>query len=193
MEGDRSVNTEGTTLTVVRYNSSETLRHADEIKTVYLAAHRPQQGNPWYSPAKFWERLEDLYAPIPGFELVAGWRDGHIVGYAFGTPYRQPAEARAKAAQVFPELAAETADAPVYIFREFSVHPDQQRQGYGRIIHDAALAERPERLAYLLVRGENPAETLYASWGWRVIGQARPFADWPLMDEMAKPLPAASN
>ncbi|MFB8277389.1 GNAT family N-acetyltransferase [Nocardia colli] len=175
---------------VVRYNSSETLRYADEIKAIYLAAHQSRQGNPWYSPAKFWERLEDLYAPIPGFELAAGWRDGELVGYAFGTPHRQPAEARAKAAQVFPELATETADAPVYIFREFSVHPDHQRQGYGRIIHDAALAERPERLAYLLVRVENPARATYTSWGWQVIGQARPLADWPMMDEMAKPLPA---
>ncbi|MFE9579979.1 GNAT family N-acetyltransferase [Nocardia sp. NPDC006044] len=182
------MNTDETVLKVVRYTSSEIPRHADEIKAVYLAAHRSRQGDSWYCPANFWARLEQLYAPVPGFELVAGWRDGRIAGYAFGTPYRRPAEARAKAAQVFPELAAEAADAPVYIFREFSVHPDHQRQGYGRIIHDAVLAERPERLAYLLVRRENPAGELYASWGWRVIGQARPVADWPLMDEMAKRL-----
>ncbi|MFC9433969.1 GNAT family N-acetyltransferase [Nocardia sp. NPDC057030] len=182
------MSTNGTALEVVRYNSSETLRHAEEIKAVYRAAHRSQQGDPWYHPAKFWERLEERYAPIPGFELVAGWRDGRLAGYAFGTPYRHPAEVRAKAAQVFPELAAETSAAPVYIFREFSVHPAHQRQGYGRIIHDAVLAERPERLAYLLVRVENPAKALYESWGWRVIGHARPFADWPVMDEMAKRL-----
>lgn len=186
------MNTDGTALKVVRYNSSETLRHADEIKAVYLAAHQSQQGNPWYSPTKFWERLEELYAPIPGFELVAGWYDGRIAGYAFGTPYFRPAQVRAEAAQVFPEIAAEAVDAPVYIFREFSVHPDHQRRGYGRVIHDAVLAERPERLAYLLVRVENPAKALYESWGWRVIGQARPFADWPVMDEMAKPLGATS-
>ncbi|MFI6168881.1 GNAT family N-acetyltransferase [Nocardia sp. NPDC051052] len=182
------MSTDETALKVVRYNAAETLLHEDDIKTVYLASHQPQQDNPWYSPAKFWERLEELYAPIPDFELVAGWCDGQMAGYAFGTSYRRPKEVRAKAVQVFPELAAETADAPVYIFREFSVHPDHQGQGYARIIHDALLSERPERLAYLLVRVENPAKSIYESWGWQAIGQAQPFADSPVMDEMAKRL-----
>ncbi|MEU7141419.1 GNAT family N-acetyltransferase [Nocardia sp. NPDC046473] len=176
-------------LKVVRYDASDTLRQADEIKAVYLAAHLRQQDNPWYHPAKFWERLQELYAPIPDFELVAGWLDGRIVGYAFGTPHRRPQEVRDTAAHVFPALAAEAADAPVYIFREFSVHPDHQGQGYGRKIHDASLSERPERLAYLLVRAENPARSLYTSWGWQPIGQDQPFADWPMMDAMAKQLP----
>ncbi|WP_433657990.1 GNAT family N-acetyltransferase [Nocardia sp. CA-128927] len=175
-------------LKLVRYDAAETLRHAEEIQAVYLAAHLPQQDNPWYSPAKFWERLEDLYAPIPDFELVAGWRDDRMVGYAFGTPYRRPQDVRNKAVHVFAEVAAEPVDAPVYIFREFAVHPDHQGQGYARIIHNALLSERPERLAYLLVRVGNPARSMYESWGWRGIGQDQPFSDSPVMDEMAKQL-----
>lgn len=86
-----------------------------------------------------------------------------------------------------PELSGHT-DEPVYIFREFAVHPDEQGKGYARAIHDALLSERPEPLAYLLVRLGNPARGAYESWGWRAIGQTQPFADSPVMDEMAKPL-----
>ncbi|MFD6160076.1 GNAT family N-acetyltransferase [Nocardia sp. NPDC060256] len=176
-------------LKVVRYDAAEALRWGDEIKAIYIAAHRSQLGNPWYSPGKFWERIEQLYAPVPGFELVACLRDDRMVGYAFGTPYPRPREVRAKAMHVFPELAAEAADAPVYIFREFSVHPDHKGQGYARMIHHASLSQRPERLAYLLVRVGNSARSLYEKWGWQVIGRVQPFADLPVMDEMVKQLP----
>ncbi|MGK8556237.1 GNAT family N-acetyltransferase [Nocardia gipuzkoensis] len=76
----------------------------------------------------------------------------------------------------------------VYIFREFALHPDHQGQGIARIIHDALLSERPEPLAYLLVRIGNPARAAYEPWGWSVIGQDQPFADSPVMDEMARRL-----
>ncbi|WP_454195991.1 GNAT family N-acetyltransferase [Nocardia sp. Marseille-Q1738] len=173
---------------LVRYDAAGTLALADELKTVYLASHREQQGNPWYSPAKFWERLEGMYAPIAGFELVAGWIDGRMIGYAFGTPYGRPEAVWHKALRVYPELQPVSTGAPVYIFREFAVHPDRQGQGFARIIHDALLSERPEPLAYLLVRVGNPARAAYESWGWRVIGQDQPFIDSPVMDEMARPL-----
>ncbi|WP_350356402.1 hypothetical protein [Nocardia sputorum] len=37
------------------------------------------------------------------------------------------------------------------------MHPDYQGQGYARLFHDTLLSQRPERLAYLLVRVGNPA------------------------------------
>jgi GNAT superfamily N-acetyltransferase len=175
-----------TPLRLERYDAAGTLRLADEISTVYLAAHQELQDNPWYSPAKFWERLEQLYAPIPGFELTAGWADDELVGYAFGSPFRRPETVWNKAIRVFPQLAPKAPDEPVYMFREFAVHPHHQGNGYARIIHDALLSERPERLAYLLVRVGNRARQLYESWGWHAIGRTQPFADSPVMDEMAR-------
>lgn len=122
--------------------------------------------------------------------MVGGWVGGELIGYAFGTPYGRPKAVWDKAVPGFATLGSATTADPVYIFREFAVHPLMQGKGYARRIHDALLAERPEPLAYLLVRAGNPARDAYESWGWRVIGQTRPFPDSPIMDEMAKLLSA---
>ncbi|MGW4324378.1 GNAT family N-acetyltransferase [Nocardia sp. NPDC004573] len=175
-------------LELARYDAAGTLELADELKILYRDSHREQQDNPWYSPGRFWERLEEMYAPIAGFELVTGRIDGRMIGYAFGTPYNRSQAVWKKAVRVYPRLATGSESAPVYIFREFAVHPDYQGQGYARIIHNALLSQRPERLAYLLVRVGNPARAAYEAWGWRVIGRDQPFADSPIMDEMARPL-----
>ncbi|WP_039799646.1 GNAT family N-acetyltransferase [Nocardia araoensis] len=173
-------------LDLAHYDAAEALELEDELKALYFDSHREQQDNPWYSPVRFWERLEEMYAPITGFELVAGRIGGRMIGYAFGTPYSRPQAVWKKAIRVYPQSAPETEGAPVYIFREFAVHPDYQGQGFARTIHDALLTRRPEPLAYLLVRVGNPARAAYEAWGWRVIGQDQPFADSPIMDEMAR-------
>ncbi|MEU2038276.1 GNAT family N-acetyltransferase [Nocardia niwae] len=175
-------------LEIARYDAAGTLELADELRTLYLDSHREQQDNPWYSPARFWERLEEMYAPIAGFELVAGRIEGRMIGYAFGTPYSRSQAVWKKAVRFYPHLRAGSEDTPVYIFREFAVHPGYQGQGFARIIHDTLLSRRPEPLAYLLVRVGNPARAAYEAWGWRVIGQDQPFEDSPDMDEMARPL-----
>ncbi|WP_280493771.1 GNAT family N-acetyltransferase [Nocardia asiatica] len=175
-------------LELARYDAVGALGLSDELRNLYLDSHREQQADPWYSPARFWERLEWMYAPIAGFELVAGRVDGRIIGYAFGTPYSRPQAVWEKAVRVYPEVSTASNGAPVYIFREFAVHPDCQGRGFARTIHDALLSQRPEPLAYLLVRVGNPARAAYEAWGWRVIGQDQPFADSPVMDEMARPL-----
>lgn len=172
---------------LARYGSAETFGLAADLTAVYLASHLDQQHDPWYSPDRFWHRFEQLYAPLPGFELVAGWAGDHLVGYAFGTPHTQPRQVWDAATQVFPHLVSHPVG--VYLFREFAVHPDHQGKGYGRAIHDALLADRPEAVASLLVRVGNPVKDMYQSWGWRVIGRRQPFADSPVMEEMARPLP----
>jgi GNAT superfamily N-acetyltransferase len=81
-------------------------------------------------------------------------------------------------------------DAPVYVFREFAVHPDRQGKGYGRLIHDELLRDRPERLARLAVRTDNLQATgAYLSWGWQRIASERPFPDAPMMYIMVRRLP----
>jgi hypothetical protein len=56
-------------------------------------------------------------------------------------------------------------------------------------LHDALLFSRPEWLAFLLVRLDNPARFAYVSWGWRKIGEQQPFPDSPVFDEMVRTLP----
>jgi GNAT superfamily N-acetyltransferase len=82
-----------------------------------------------------------------------------------------------------------SAEEPVYFFREFAIDPSYQGKGYGRLLHDALLKTRPEGLAHLLVRQDNPAKSTYTHWRWQIAGQVQPFSDAPVMDAMVRVLP----
>ena len=174
-----------------RYGPDETLLLREPILAVYLASHHDQQHNPWFGPGPFWDRLVDLYAPTRDFELVAAWLDDTMIGYAFGSPKDNPADNWKMIRQALPEVPFPGESVPIYIFREFAVHPDYQGKGYAHAIHDALLKNRPEPLAHLLVRPGNRAKDIYLHWGWRVIGKVQPFTDSPTMDAMVRLLPLA--
>jgi hypothetical protein len=60
---------------------------------------------------------------------------------------------------------------------------------YARALHDALLADRPERRATLLVDPNNtPARSAYLSWGWTQLGTLQPFADARVYDAMVRRL-----
>lgn len=173
-------------LQIERHDAASTLGLRDDLLDVYRAAHHDLMSDPWWHPDRFWERLVSLYVPTTDFELVAGRLEGRVLGYAFGSPRNEAPDYWRKARAVLPDLALPADDEAAYVFREFAVHPDHQRQGYGRVLHDDLLASRPERLAHLLVRPDNiPARTAYVSWGWRMIGHKQPFPDAPVLEEMA--------
>ena len=177
-------------LTIRRYRAVETMNLQDHVLPVYAASHADLVDDPWFPPERFWQRLVSLYAPGRGFELVAGWMGDLLVGYAFGSPRYDSAAIWEDVRQALPELLVPTEPEPVYIFREFAVHPQHQRRGYGRIIYDALLSARPEPLAHLLVRPDNAlAIRAYMSWDWRKIGQKQPFPDAPVLDVMVRELP----
>lgn len=178
---------------VVRaYDAVGALGLREALLEVYAAAHADQAHDPWAAPDRFWERLVDLYAPTRGFSLVAGLVDGAVVGYAFGSPRDDSAATWRAVRTTLPDVAVPDQPGPVYIFREFAVHPSWQRRGIGRVLHDALLGPVAEPLAHLLVRQDNiPARAAYASWGWRYLGRQRPFPDSPTFDALVRPLPLA--
>lgn len=175
------------------HGPTETLGLKDQMLATYLAAHADQQHDPWATPERFWERLVDIYAPTKDFATAAAWRDGEMVGYAFGSVREQSKGIWSEVQQALPDLGG-SAGGPIYIFREFAVAPPSQGQGVGHAIHDHLLATRPEALAHLLVRTDNEkARRAYVSWGWRKIGEVRPFEDSPLMEAMVVQLPMSSR
>ncbi len=180
-----------TTLTVTRHTSTEALKLYDAVVPVYAAANHGQLHDPWYHPDRFWERFVELYAPGRDFSLVVGWLGETAISYTFGSPRDNAVPFWTEVRTALPELAAPGTDESVYVFRELAVHPDHHRQGHGRTMHDALLADRPERLATLVVRKNNvPAQAAYRSWGWRKLGDRQPFPDSPVFDELVRPLTA---
>jgi ribosomal protein S18 acetylase RimI-like enzyme len=180
-----------TNLVLRRHSAEETLTMQAGILHVYATSHEdPIRVDPWFAPEQFWQRLVDIYAPTRDFELVTGWRETELVGYAFGSPRDNTAQVFDEIKAALPGLPLPTHPVPIYIFREFAVAPPHQRRGYGRQIHDELLRPRREPIAHLLVRVDNePARAAYTSWGWRKIGQVQPFPDAPVLDAMVLPLP----
>lgn len=77
-----------------------------------------------------------------------------------------------------------------FALNEVNVRPDWQGQGVAHALHDELLGSRPEKRATLLVREDNTvAQHAYAKWGWKKIGQLRPYPDGPHFDAMLLPLP----
>jgi GNAT superfamily N-acetyltransferase len=171
------------------YNSEGALGLKDQMLVVYLASHHDQQHNPWFGPGPFWQRLVDLYAPSDGFGLVAAWQGKAMTGYAFGSPTGKPQEIWDMVHTALPDIPVSSVQEPIYFFREFAVDPGHQGKGYGRLLHDALLKTRSERLAHLLVRQDNPAKSTYTLWGWQIAGQVQPFPEAPVMDAMVRVLP----
>jgi GNAT superfamily N-acetyltransferase len=173
------------------HDAAETLRFKDAILNVYRTSHeQPIRNDPWFGEDKFWERLVALYAPGRDFTMVSGWLGGEMIGYAFGSPRDNAASTWKYVREGLPEFPIADFAEPIYIFREFAVHPDHQGRGYGRKIHDELLGNRPERLACLYVRTDNIKATgAYLSWGWTKIGSEQPFPDSPTLHIMARVLP----
>jgi GNAT superfamily N-acetyltransferase len=177
-------------LLLAHCGSAGALELRDELTAVYLAARADQAHNPFYSSESFLARLVDLYVPGRDFGLVTGTLDGALVGFAFGSPRDKSAEIWEAVNRALPQIEVPAKPEPVYIFRELNVHPDYQRHGYGRKLHDALLGTRPEKLSQLLVRPDNiPARSAYFSWGWRKIGEKKPFPDSPVFDVLVRSLP----
>ncbi len=169
-------------LTLDRHGPAEALQMRDALVPIYAATHAHLLHLPWYPPDEWWARLTDIYAITRDFELITARLGDTTVGYAFGSPNDLGKQWPA-IRTVFPNMVAE---GPVYIFREFAVHPDHQRSGYGRRIHDELLARRPEPVAHLLVRKDNvTARIAYEHWGWAYVGEIQPFPEAPLCDAMA--------
>jgi GNAT superfamily N-acetyltransferase len=174
---------------IAHYGSEGALRLKNPILAVYLASHHDRQHDPWFGPDQFWQRLVELYAPSRDFGLVAAWQDDVMVGYAFGSPKDSSADIWQMVEKEIPDMPAPKISEPIYFFREFAVDPRHQGMGYGRLLHDALLSKRPERIAHLLVRQDNPAKNTYLRWGWQIVGQVQPFDDAPVMDAMVRVLP----
>lgn len=123
-----------------------TLDLKDDILCVYELALADRLGLPGWTPGEFWQLLAGEYVPVDGFALSSAWTTGELIGYAFGSP-------------------GPAGEPAAYRFGGIAVHPEWQREGVGRVLHDALLHDRPEATARLSSRdGELPPA--FARWGW---------------------------
>lgn len=156
---------------------------------VYEASHADVLADPFYSTARFIERVRG-YMKSPGFALVAARADDTAIGFAFG--YVLPPASRwwqGLTTPVQEGFTTETGDR-TFALNELMVTPKWQGQGIAHALHDELLRNRHEERATLLVRENNEtAQRAYKRWGWHKVGKLRPFPDAPHFDAMLLSLP----
>jgi GNAT superfamily N-acetyltransferase len=160
------------------------MRYRDELLAVYAEVYADKLNNPFFSPQRYWERLE-AYASRDGYSLVLGRLGGELIGYAMG--FTLPAGSswwQGLHTEADPALLVEDGRR-TFALTYMMVRAPWRRRGYARALHDALLKNRAEKRAALLVLPDNiPARTAYRAWGWYQIGDLQPFPDAPVYEAM---------
>src|SRR5262249_47461485 len=176
---------------VARHTGVEASKIKDDLVAVHADARAELLDQPFYSAARFAERLTEHVAD-PGFELVTGHVDQLLVGYGYGSSLPVDNWFWSSLEGVpDPDLIKETGSRTFWL-RELLVRKRYQRQGYAHRLHDVLLSNRPEERAVLFVRSDNPARLLYLRWGWNVVGVLPPQGDSPQFEAMLLPIPCRS-
>ncbi|AEW99777.1 GNAT family N-acetyltransferase [Streptantibioticus cattleyicolor] len=125
----------------------------------------------------------DRWGGYPGFTCVVGYDGEEPVGFAYGAPAPPGCEWWRE------HLPTPPADASTFAVSELMVIPRRRKTGAAAQLHAALIAGRPEALAVLLVDSEHPkVEALYATWGYRRIGDRQPFPGAPSFTVMLRQL-----
>lgn len=154
---------------------------AGELGRLYEAAYvgTPQEHDVFYSRDRFAERLAG-YARVPGFELVTIRERGELIGYAFG--YLLPEGARWWTGLVKdpPEGFTTETGSRTFALCELHVRGDRRGCGWASRAHAELMGNRADQeRATVLVRPENPARAAYERWGYRPVGELKPYPDSP--------------
>jgi GNAT superfamily N-acetyltransferase len=136
--------------------------------------------------AEFIERFQ-RQALRPGFRVVAARWGGSPVGFAFG--YLLPSDTRWWAGALSPLPAEFTAEdgKRTFVIIELAVRRPWRRQGVAAQMHAGLLDGLKAGRATLTMRPEPeaaPAQAAYAKWGYRTVGQLRPWDEAPVYDAM---------
>jgi GNAT superfamily N-acetyltransferase len=178
-------------VTLTNYDGPATRAIAESvIIPLYEATHADHIDTPFYSSARFAERLNG-YTAAEGFALMLA-RDetGEPIGQVFGYPLPTGARWWQGLASDVPEGFTDEDGRRTFALTELMVRPDRQRQGIARTLHDALMNSRSERRATLLVRADNTAaRTAYTNWGWHTAAKLQPFPDSPVYDALILNLP----
>lgn len=165
-----------------------TLRHyghedLPEIRQTLLDVHADAYADIMTEFDKRFPWFVDHWGGKPDFACVIGYDAGEPVGFAYGAPATPGREWWRE------HLSEPPADTATFCVSELMVRPRWRKTGTSERLHSALLADRPEALAVLLVDPKHPkVQALYETWGYRRIGDRRPFPDGPDLAVMLREL-----
>ncbi|MGS2589612.1 GNAT family N-acetyltransferase [Streptomyces hebeiensis] len=126
----------------------------------------------------------DHWGGHPGFSCVIAYDDAEPVGFAYGAPATPLREWWRGHLDPAPEKTR------TFSYSELAVSTKWRKKGVAKLLSRALLDGRDDDMAVLLVDVEHPrVQALYESWGFRKIGEDRPFPDSPVYAVMLAELP----
>lgn len=141
-------------LIIQRHDGQGLREQKDEILSVYQEAYTERLHDPFFYPARFWERIE-RGSVRKGFRLVTGRVTDELVGFTLESVL--PAQSswwRGTKGDVDPELLRETGTRTFGV-NELMVRPAWRRRGYASALSTALLDGLSVERVTLLVRAEN--------------------------------------
>ncbi|MFI0781078.1 GNAT family N-acetyltransferase [Streptomyces sp. NPDC021212] len=161
--------------------------HADlpDIRQTLIDVHAIAEGDamedefnqrfPWFV---------DHWGGHPEFSCVIAFDGDEAVGFAYGAPAAPGREWWREHVEPAPEKDL------TFSYSELAVIPKWRKQGVAERLTRALVEKRAEDLVVLLVDVEHPrVQALYESWGFRKVGEQRPFPDSPVFAVMLARLP----
>ncbi|WP_167538475.1 GNAT family N-acetyltransferase [Streptomyces albofaciens] len=163
-----------------------------EVRSLLLDVYREiyaDEGQVFHNVDRFAERA-DMYASLDGWSAVLGRtgdNGGGVTGYAFGAPLPTGSAWWNSAADPLPgDFTREDGRRTFAVF-EVMVRRPWRGTGEAHRLHERLLHDRPEQRATLLVNAAHPAvRQRYEQWGYRALGDQRPFADAPVYTMMLR-------
>lgn len=132
--------------------------------------------------------LFDRHCARDGFRFAAARDEETLVGFAWGYIGRAGQFWSDWVLDALPEELTRTWVGGHFEFVELAVLPDHRRRGYGRRLHDVLLdGVEADRALLSTENVDSPAVRLYASHGWRKLGELS--ADVQLMGLELPPAP----
>lgn len=175
-------------VTVHVHEGDEAAEQLDAILPVYeeVYAEPPYLEGP-RDIAEFLERFA-RQTRRPGFRMAIARDNSRTpVGFTFG--YRLPPDAVwwKGALTPLPDTFTTETGHRTFAVIELAVRAPCRRRGIARRLHNALLAGQPVERAVLTTRPEPeaaPAQSAYAAWGYRTIGQSQPWPDAPIYNSL---------
>jgi GNAT superfamily N-acetyltransferase len=166
-------------LTFRRYNGADSNGIRSVVEEVYRDSYSQEQQADPFSAADAWMSRFDVYAAIPGFDLIIAYTDDNEpVGQAWGWPLATDTDWWTGLVSEPEPGFTEEDGSRTFALSEIMVRQPWTGQGVAHALHDELLRNRGEKRGTLLVRPTNTfAYRAYTRWGWRQVAQLRP--EWP--------------
>ncbi|MFG3268494.1 GNAT family N-acetyltransferase [Streptomyces bobili] len=184
-------------VTYERYEGPEAAGQLD----AFLPAYEEVYADPPYCEgpsdvAEFIEHYRRQLDTRPGFRLVLARDAGEVVGFTYG--YRLPADTGWWGNLLEPmpaEFARETGERTFAVI-ELAVRKPWRRRGIAAGLHALLLGGLAVERVTLTMRPEPeaaPAQSAYAAWDYRKVGESHPWPEAPVYDAMVLDLRAGST